>query len=54
MENLTLTWKVDEGIYQHVDIQEKDKPNKFSLGRSLVIGREVSQEWLWWHHLSIQ
>ena len=41
MENLTLTWKVEDGIYQHVDIKELDKPNKFSLGKSLVIGREV-------------
>ncbi len=41
IENLTLTWKVDEGIFQHIDIKERDKPNKFSLGRSLLIGNEV-------------
>ena len=41
MENLTLTWKVDENIHQHVDIKERDKPNEFSLGKSLLIGQEV-------------
>jgi len=41
-ENLTLTWKVDEDIYQHVDVKEEDKPNEFSLGRTLMIGNEVS------------
>ena len=41
MENLTLTWKVEEGIYQHIDIKEQDKPNKFSLGKTLLIGNEV-------------
>ena len=41
MDNLTLTWKVEENIYQHIDIQERDKPNKFSLGKTLLIGNEV-------------
>lgn len=43
MENLTLTWKVEDNIYHHIDIKERDKPNKFSLGKSLLIGKEVIQ-----------
>jgi transcription elongation factor SPT6 len=41
MGNLTLTWKVEEDIYQHIDIQERNKPNKFSLGKTLLIGNKV-------------
>ena len=40
-DHLTVTWKVTDGIYQHVDIIEKDKPDMFSLGRKLIIGEEV-------------
>ena len=38
---MTVTWKVADGIYQHVDIMEKDKPNPFTLGKRLLIGEEV-------------
>jgi transcription elongation factor SPT6 len=38
---MTITWKVSDGIYQHVDITEKDKPNPFTLGKRLLIGKEV-------------
>ena len=38
-----LTWKLDDGIHIHVDIREQNKPNQFSLGRSLWIGNDVSQ-----------
>ena len=40
-DHLTVTWKVDEGIYQHVDVREEGKENAFSLGRSLWIDNEV-------------
>ena len=40
-DHLTVTWKVDEGIYQHVDVREEGKENAFSLGRSLWIDSEV-------------
>ena len=40
-DHLTVTWKVNESIHQHIDILEKDKPNAFSLGKSLWIGEEV-------------
>ena len=41
-DRLTLTWKLDDGIHIHVDIREQNKPNQFSLGRSLWIGNDVS------------
>ncbi|KRZ77424.1 Transcription elongation factor SPT6 [Trichinella papuae] len=41
---LTLTWKVCDGIYQHVSIREENKENSFSLGRSLIIGAEVYED----------
>ena len=31
-------------IHQHIDIKEEDKPNSFSLGRSLRIGEEVFED----------
>ena len=40
-DHLTVTWKVDESLYQHIDIQEKDKENPVTLGNRLVIGDEV-------------
>ncbi|RVE50918.1 hypothetical protein evm_004485 [Chilo suppressalis] len=36
-DHLTVTWKVAEGIYQHIDVREEGKENAFSLGRSLWI-----------------
>ncbi|OWA49907.1 Transcription elongation factor SPT6 [Hypsibius exemplaris] len=37
---LTLSWKIANGILDHVDITEKDKENAFSLGRRLTIDDE--------------
>ncbi|CAG9102905.1 hypothetical protein JYU34_005682 [Plutella xylostella] len=37
-DHLTVTWKVAEGIYQHIDVREEGKENAFSLGKSLWIG----------------
>ena len=37
-DHLAVTWKVDDGIYQHIDVLEMDKPNEFQLGRKLSIG----------------
>ena len=39
---LTVSWKVAEGILDHVEVLEQDKENAFSLGQKLVIGDEVS------------
>jgi len=41
-DHLAVTWKVDTGIYQHIDVLELDKPNEFSLGRILKIGGRYS------------
>ena len=40
-DHLTLTWKVGEGVVQHVDIREEGKSNPSCLGKSLHIGSEV-------------
>jgi transcription elongation factor SPT6 len=41
-DHLTITWKVDENLYQHIDVLELGKENAFSLGRTLRIGNEVN------------
>ncbi|KAK4315769.1 hypothetical protein Pmani_013007 [Petrolisthes manimaculis] len=43
-DHLTATWKVTEGICQHIDIQEQDKQNDFSLGQKLWIGNEEFED----------
>ncbi|TIA88498.1 hypothetical protein E3P99_02569 [Wallemia hederae] len=37
-DHLVVTWKVDEELYQHIDVLEIDKANEWSLGRLLRIG----------------
>ena len=37
VNHLTLTWKIDEDIYWHVDVTELNKPNPFELGKQLVV-----------------
>lgn len=37
-DHLTITWKVDNQIFQHIDVVEHDKPNEYSLGRTLQVG----------------
>ena len=39
LDHLAVTWKVSDGIYQHIDVLELDKENEFSLGRILKIGK---------------
>lgn len=43
-DHLTITWKVADKIYQHVDIREEGKANAFSLGSSLLIGTEEYED----------
>ncbi|KAA0186889.1 hypothetical protein HAZT_HAZT009216 [Hyalella azteca] len=38
IDHLTVSWKVTEGVFQHIDVIEQDKQNHFSLGRRLWIG----------------
>ncbi|TIA79740.1 hypothetical protein E3P98_03101 [Wallemia ichthyophaga] len=37
-DHLVVTWKVDEDLYQHIDVLEIDKANEWTLGRLLRIG----------------
>jgi transcription elongation factor SPT6 len=37
-DHLAITWKVADGIYQHIDVLELQKDNEFSVGRTLRIG----------------
>ncbi|KAI3650058.1 hypothetical protein MP228_005690 [Amoeboaphelidium protococcarum] len=39
-DNLVLSWKVGEGIYQHVDIKERRKESDYGLGKELWIENE--------------
>uniref|UniRef100_A0ABD2WU03 Transcription elongation factor SPT6 n=1 Tax=Trichogramma kaykai TaxID=54128 RepID=A0ABD2WU03_9HYME len=43
-DHLTVTWKVAEGVHQHIDVLEKGKENKYSLGKSLFIGNEEFED----------
>lgn len=43
-DHLTVTWKVTDDIYQHIDIREEGKENAFSLGQSLLIGNEEFED----------
>lgn len=37
-DHLAVTWKVSDGVYQHIDVLELQKENEFSVGRQLKIG----------------
>lgn len=43
-DHLTVTWKVADGVLQHIDIKEEGKMNAFSLGRSLLINGEEFED----------
>ncbi|KAL8562544.1 hypothetical protein ACOMHN_045809 [Nucella lapillus] len=43
-DHLTVTWKVADGILQHIDVVEEGKENAFSLGKSLLIGDEEFED----------
>ncbi|XP_040577453.1 transcription elongation factor SPT6 [Lepeophtheirus salmonis] len=43
-DHLTVTWKVTDGIYEHIDVREEGKLNAFSLGQSLWIGNEEFED----------
>uniref|UniRef100_A0A670JS76 SPT6 homolog, histone chaperone and transcription elongation factor n=1 Tax=Podarcis muralis TaxID=64176 RepID=A0A670JS76_PODMU len=42
--HLTVTWKVSDNIYQHVDVREEGKENAFSLGATLWINTEEFED----------
>lgn len=37
-DHLTVTWKVADGVFQHIDVLELQKENEFSVGKTLRIG----------------
>ncbi|KAI5290265.1 Transcription elongation factor spt6, partial [Ascosphaera aggregata] len=41
-DHLAVTWKVSDGIYQHIDVLELDKDNEYSVGRILRVGGKYS------------
>lgn len=41
---MTVTWKVADGICQHIDVREENKENAFSLGHSLWISSEEYED----------
>ena len=41
-DHLAVTWKVADGVYQHIDVMELDKDNEFSVGRKLRIGNKYN------------
>lgn len=43
-DHLTVTWKVCNEIYQHIDVREEGKENAFSLGSSLWIGSDEFED----------
>lgn len=36
-DHLAVTWKVDDGVYQHMDVLELEKENEYSLGKLLRV-----------------
>lgn len=41
-DHIAVTWKVGEGIYQHIDVLELDKVNEFTVGKTLRVGGKFS------------
>ncbi|WFD29634.1 Transcription elongation factor spt6 [Malassezia sp. CBS 17886] len=37
MDHLAVTWKVDDGVFQHIDVLELDKESDHALGRILRV-----------------
>lgn len=37
-DHLAVTWKVADGVYQHIDVLELQKENEFSVGKTLRVG----------------
>lgn len=37
-DHLAITWKVADGVYQHIDVLEMQKDNEFSVGKVLRVG----------------
>lgn len=44
MDHLTVTWKVADGVCQHVDVIERHKESAFTLGKKLIIQDEEFED----------
>ncbi|VDD93440.1 unnamed protein product [Enterobius vermicularis] len=42
--HLTVTWKVADGVYQHIDVKEEGKQHSFDLGKTLIINGEEFED----------
>ncbi|KAL2758659.1 hypothetical protein ACRALDRAFT_2040790 [Sodiomyces alcalophilus JCM 7366] len=43
-DHLAITWKVADGVFQHVDVLELQKANDFSLGKLLRVGNKTYRD----------
>lgn len=41
-DHLTITWKVADGVYQHIDVLELQKENEFAVGKLLRVGNKYT------------
>ncbi|KAG4101878.1 transcription elongation factor Spt6 [Neocallimastix lanati (nom. inval.)] len=42
--HLAITWKIDDNVYQHLDILEKDKESEYKLGKILEVNNTQFSE----------
>lgn len=40
-DHITITWKVANGVFQHLDVLELEKENEFSVGKKLRVGNQI-------------
>ncbi|KAJ2899507.1 hypothetical protein MKZ38_003001 [Zalerion maritima] len=40
-DHITVTWKVYNGVFQHLDVLELEKENEFSVGKKLRVGSQI-------------
>ncbi|KAJ2158205.1 Transcription elongation factor spt6 [Coemansia sp. RSA 552] len=38
LDHIAITWKVGDGLFQHIDVREEGKPNPAALGTSFIVG----------------
>jgi len=43
-DHLTITWKIDDGVYQHLDVQESEKESEYKLGKILTVNNSKFSE----------
>ena len=40
--HLAITWKVADGVFQHIDVEEQQKPNEYTIGQVLRVSEAAS------------